>query len=153
MSKKSIALLALLIISPVIIYFIWPTEESRIRRLVRQGATAIEKEDIDGVMSKISYNYRDEYGLSYLIIKKQLERKFKAYSDIEFDYENLTVEVFKETGEATAAMDLRMIAMSGEQMGYVIGGEGPALLKLRLKKSGPLKKWQVVEASGFIERH
>ena len=113
----------------------------------------MEKEDIDGVMSKISYNYRDEYGLSYLILKKQLQRKFKAYSDIEFDYENLTVEVFNETEEAAAAMDLRVIAMSGEQMGYVIGGDGPALLKLRLKKGGPLKRWQVVEASGFIERH
>ena len=43
MSKKSAILTFLLIISPVLIYFLWPSDESRIKKLVKEGATAVEK--------------------------------------------------------------------------------------------------------------
>jgi hypothetical protein len=136
----------------MIIYFLWPTEEARIKKLVRQAAHAIEEENIDDVMSKVSYNYQDEYGLSYLLIKKGLQQQFQRYSNLDVDYENLKVEVAKGKEEATASMDLRVVASAGQEMGYVLGGDGPARFVLRLKKGGPLKKWQVVEASGFIKR-
>jgi hypothetical protein len=152
MSKKSIALLFLLVVAPVIIYLLWPTEEARIRKLVRQEARAIEARDVEAVMSNISFNYQDEYGLSYLIIKKSLEQRFQRYSGIDVEYENLQVKVAPEEKEATASMDLRVLASSGEEMGYAIGGDEPASFMLRLKKGGPLGKWQVVSASGYIER-
>jgi hypothetical protein len=152
MSKKSIALLFVLIIAPVIIYLLWPTEEARIKKLIRQAAHAVEEENIDDVMAKVSYNYQDEYGLSYLLIKKGLQQQFQRYSNMDVDYENLKVEVAEGNEEATASMDLRVVASAGQEMGYVLGGDGPARFVLRLKKGGPLKKWQVVEASGFMQR-
>jgi hypothetical protein len=151
MSKKSITLLFVLIIAPMIIYLLWPTEEARIKKLVRQAAHAVEEENIEEVMSKVSYNYQDEYGLSYLLIKKGLQQQFQRYSNLDVDYENLKVEIAEGKGEATASMDLRVVASAGQEMGYVLGGDGPARFVLRLKKGGPLKKWQVVEASGFIQ--
>lgn len=154
MSKKSVALLFILIVSPVIIYLLWPTEEARIRKLVKEASRSVEAEDVDGVMSKVSYGYQDEHGLSYAVIKKSLAQKFKFYSDIEVEYENLEIEVDNERDEATASMDLRVIATFGEaDRGYVLGDlQDPARLGLRLKKGGPLNKWLVVGASGFIER-
>ncbi len=152
MSKKSIALLFVLIVSPMIIYVLWPTEEARIKKLVRQAAHAIETEDIEEVMSKVSFNYQDEYGLSYLLVKKGLEQHFQRYSSLDVDYENLKIEIAEGSEESTASMDLRVVASAGQQMGYVLGGDGPARFELRLKKEGPLKKWQVVEASGFMHR-
>jgi hypothetical protein len=152
MSKKSIALLFMVMVAPVVIYLLWPTEEARIRKLVRQAAHAIEAKDVEGVMEKVSFNYQDEYGLSYLLIKKMLERQFQRYSGMEVEYENLRIDVSEGAEEATASMDLRVLASSGDQMGYALGGDEPARLRLRLKKGGPLKRWQVVEASGFMPR-
>jgi len=153
MSKKAVALLVVLIVSPVVLYLLWPTEEARIRKLVREAARAAEAGDVEGVMSKVSFSYQDEHGLSYAVIKRNLGEKFKLFSDIEVEYENLRVEVDEEGKEAEAAMDLRMIATAGDNdRGYVLGDvENPARLKLRLRKGGPLNKWLVVSASGFIE--
>jgi hypothetical protein len=48
-------------------------------------------------------------------------------------------------------MDLRVLAQSGDQMGYLLGGDEPVDFTLDLKKGG-LNKWQVVSASGFMPR-
>lgn len=153
MSKKSIALLVLLVVAPVLVYLLWPSEEARIRKLVRETARAVEAEELDGVMSHVSYNYSDEQGLSYLLIKKNLEKKFSFYSDIEVDYENLRVKVGEDGERAGAKLDLRVIATFGDDdRGYVLGDlQNPASLDLELKKGGPLNRWQVVSASGFTE--
>ena len=70
MSKKSIILIFILILSPIIIYFLWPSDESRIKKLIKEGAAAVEKEEIDNVMSKVSFNYQDDRGMTYILIKK-----------------------------------------------------------------------------------
>ncbi len=70
------------------------------------------------------------------------------------EYEDLRIEVDDEAEQATAGMDLRVLATFGEEdRGYVVGDmQNPARLRLTLKKGGPLNRWLVVEASGFIER-
>jgi hypothetical protein len=93
LSKKYIALLFLLIIAPVILYLLWPSDESRIKKLFKEGSRAIEKEDLDGVMSKVSFNYRDESGLTYLYMKESIKSVFKQMSDIKVEYENLNIKV------------------------------------------------------------
>ena len=69
LSKKAIALLFILIMTPVIIYLLWPSDEARIKKLFREGSQAIEKKDLDAAMSGVSFNYRDEYGFTYLYIR------------------------------------------------------------------------------------
>ncbi len=146
MSKKSIILLFLLILAPIIIYLLWPTDESRIKKLVKEGAQAVEKEEIDKVMSKVSFSYQDEHGLTYMFIKKILTEQFKAMSDIKIEYENLKIEV-KENA-ATASFDLRVIATSGNQTGYIIGDiKTPAHIKLTLEKERA--KWLVTKTEGL----
>jgi len=151
MSKKSIALLFLLIVAPLVIYMLWPSEEAQIRKLVRHEARAIEAEDLKEVMSKVSFSYQDQYGLSYLTIQKIMERQFQRYSDIEVDYKNLRIDIAEGDKEANVSMELSVMAKSGEDMGYLVGGDGPVHFELRLKKGGALGTWQVVEASGFME--
>lgn len=154
MGRKSIALLVLLVATPVLLYLLWPSDEARIRKLVGEAARAAEAGDLGGVMSHVSFNYSDERGLSYLLIKKKLEGKFRTYSDIVVDYENLRVEVGEGGEGAAASMDLRVIATFGvNDRGYVLGDIGtPAGLELKLRKGGPLNRWQVVSSSGFVER-
>jgi len=147
MSKKTIAFLFLLIVSPVLIYFLWPTDESRIKKLAGECIRAAEKEDLDTLMSKISFTYQDDYGLSYILLKKLIEDGFRRFSEIDAEHENLKVNVMDE--KATATFDIRVIASHGQERGYFMGDiKEPAHITLHLEK-GPLGKWLIVKAEGY----
>jgi len=146
MSKKSVILLFLLIISPALIYFLWPSDEARIKKLIKEGAEAIEKKEIDKVMAKVSFNYQDEKGLTYILIKQILGSQFKALSGIKIEYENLKIEVKERL--ATAEFDLLVIATIGNQTGYIIGDlKTPARIKLFLEKERV--SWLVIKTEGL----
>jgi len=146
LSKKSIALLFLLIIAPVILYILWPSDESRIRKLFKEGSRAIEKKDLDAVMSKISFNYRDEYGLTYLYIKESMKYVFQQMNDTRIEYEDLKIKVNNKT--ATADMDVRIIATIGNDTGYILGDLAkPLHLKFSLEKERT--KWLVAKTEGL----
>ncbi|OGW32388.1 MAG: hypothetical protein A2X54_07900 [Nitrospirae bacterium GWF2_44_13] len=132
--------------SPVLIYFLWPSDESRIKKLIKEGAAAIEKEEIDKVMSKVSFSYQDEKGLNYILIKKILESQFKAMSGIKVEHENLKIEVKDKS--ASAYFDLRIIATMGNDTGYIIGDlKAPTRIKLFLEKERAT--WLVIKIEGI----
>jgi len=146
MSKKSIAFLFVLIAAPLIIYLIWPSDESRIKKLFSEGARAIEKKDLDTAMSKVSYNYRDEYGLSYLYIKELMKSVFQKMDHIKVEYENLKINISDKA--ATADIDIRIIATIGDNTGYVMGDlPNPAHLKFTLEKERT--RWMVTKMEGW----
>jgi hypothetical protein len=146
MSKKTIIFLFILISLPLIIYFIWPSDESRIRKLFKEGSAAVEEEDVETVMSKVSYNYRDEYGLTYLYIKEMMQRVFQQMDDIKVEYENLSIEI--EEKQATVEMDVLVLATFGNNTGYVLGDlSNPAHLKFTLDKERT--KWLVTKTEGL----
>ncbi|PIP70081.1 MAG: hypothetical protein COW90_07290 [Nitrospirae bacterium CG22_combo_CG10-13_8_21_14_all_44_11] len=146
MSKKSVILLFLLIISPALIYFLWPSDESRIKKLIKEGAAAVEKKEVDNLMSKVSFNYQDDRGMTYILIKKILESQFKTMSGIKIEYENLKIEVKEKL--ATAEFDLLVIATIGNQTGYIIGDlKTPARIKLFLEKERV--SWLVIKTEGL----
>jgi len=146
MNKKKIIFLISIIIIPLILYFLWPSDESRIKKLFNEGSKAVEKENIDSVMSKISYNYRDDYGLTYLYIKNYLKSFFQRMSDIKIEYENLDIKVNDKT--ATAEMDVRVIATIGNDTGYFLGDlPNPEHLKFTLEKERT--KWLVIKTEGL----
>ena len=146
MNKKTIAFLFILIAVPVAIYLLWPSDESRIKKLFKEGAEAVEKKDIGTAMSKISFNYRDEYGFTYLYIRETMKSLFRRMNDIRIEYENLKIDVNDKT--ATADMDIRIIATTGNDTGYVLGDmPHPAHLKFTLEKERT--KWLVTKTEGL----
>ena len=146
MSRKSIIILLVIIFVPLILYFLWPTDESRIKKLFKEGSQAIEKKDIDGVMSKVSFNYRDEYGLTYLYIKEYMKRFFHQMSDIKIEYENVKINIKERT--ATADMDVRVIATIGSDTGYILGDlPRPVHVTFTLEKEKV--RWLIVKTEGL----
>jgi len=146
MSKKTIVILFLLLLTPVILYLLWPSDESRIKKLFKEGSAAIEKEDLEAVMSKVSFNYQDEYGFNYLYIKETMKYVFKQMSDIKVEYENLRINVTDKT--ATADMDVMVLATISGNTGYVLGDLAkPAHLKFTLEKER--SKWSVIKTEGL----
>ena len=146
MSKKTVILLAVLILSPLIIYLLWPTDESRIKKLFREGAKEVEEEKISEVMSKVSFNYTDDHGLSYIALKEMMGRVFQQMSGIKVEYEikNITVK----EASATADLDIRVIASYGQETGYTVGdAANPAHMKFYLEKERT--KWLVSKTEGL----
>jgi len=146
LSKKSISILFLIILTPIIIYLLWPSDESRIKKLFKEGSKAIEKEELDVVMSKVSYNYSDDYGLTYLYIKENMKRVFQQLNDIKIEYENLKITIRKNI--ATAGIDVRVVATIGNNTGYILGDlDKPVHLKFTLEKVRA--KWLVIKTEGL----
>jgi hypothetical protein len=146
MSRKTIILLLFLFILPLVIYFLWPSDEARIKKLFREGAQAIEKKDLDAVMSKVSFNYTDEYGFNYLYIKESMKRVFQQMGDPDIEYKNLTITVTDKT--AKVEMDVRVIATIGSERGYILGDlPDPVHLTFSLEKERT--KWMVSKTEGM----
>jgi hypothetical protein len=146
MSKKTLGLIFLIIIMPVVVYLLVPSDASRIKKLFKEGAKSVEREDIDAVMSKVSFNYRDEYGFTYLYIKESMKSVFQRMSDIKIEYENLIVNVKGKS--ATAEIDVRVIASIGDNTGYIMGDVSkPVHLTFTLEKERT--KWLIVKTEGL----
>lgn len=146
MKKRTIIIFFILAFIPLAVYLLWPSDEARIKKLIKEGKVAVEKEEIDNVMSKISFSYRDDYGMTYLYIKKILEKQFNAMSDIQIEYENLRINVKDDS--AAVALDLRVIATYGSDTGYIIGDiEEPVHMKFTLEKERT--KWLIVKTEGL----
>ena len=146
MSRKSILLISLLIISPVIAYLLWPSDESRIKKLFRDGSRAVEEEKIEDVMAKVSFSYADEHGMSYMLIKNGMERVFRQMSGLRVEYEMGEIEV--RDRNATVDLDIRVIATSGTDTGYFMGDAArPARVRFFLEKEGT--RWFVSRTGGL----
>jgi hypothetical protein len=146
MNRKIIGILLIAITAGLLFYLLFPSDEKRISKLFMEGSLAIEKEDIDAVMSKVSYNYRDEYGLTYLYIRESLKSLFQRLEKIKVEYENLKIVVRDKTAEAD--MDVRIIATIGNETGYIFGDmPNPVHLRFTLEKERT--KWLVTNTEGL----
>jgi len=144
--KKSLLIFHILFALVFLTYLLWPTNESRIKKLFREGAEAIEREDLDAVMSKISFNYRDDYGLTFLSMKESMQSVFKRMSDIKITRENLAIKINDKT--AVGDLDVRIIATIGNNTGYVMGDlRKPVHLRFTLEKEK--MKWLVTKTEGL----
>jgi hypothetical protein len=150
LSKKSALFLFVLIAVPLIIYLLRPSDENRIRKIFKEGSRAVEKKDLAAVMSKVSFNYRDEHGFTYLYIKETLKTLFQRMDNIKIEYENLKININDKT--AAAEMDVRIIATVGNDTGYIMGDmPHPVHLKFTLDKERT--KWLVSKTEGLPIAH
>ena len=146
MSRKSVVFLVVLIMTPVIVYLFWPSDESRIRKLFHEGARAVEQENIDEVMSRVSFNYTDEYGLTYLYLREVMTRVFQRMDSVKVEYEIIRIDI--RDSAATVELDLRVIASHGSNTGYAVGDAArPVRMTFRLDKERT--KWLVVNTKGL----
>jgi len=150
MNSKKIAFILLIISVPLIILILWPSDTARIRKLIKRGADGFEAINIEEIMSCVSYTYQDEYGMSYLIIQKGIERFLKQLDKIKIEYEDLEIVVNDRT--ATADLDVRVIGTRGEHTQYVAGDfDTPLHMTFTLEKER--MKWLVVRTSGLPRYH
>lgn len=113
--------------------FLWPSDEKRIRALLSEGIQAVEAENIEAVMSKVSFSYRDDQGFTYLTLREWLKREFQALSEIDVEQGDLSVRI--KGDQATAEVTARVLATEGSMRGYIAGDpKEPARLTFSLAR-------------------
>ncbi len=124
-------------------FLLFPSDERKIKRLFREAVSSFEKEDLEGLMKNVSYNYRDEYGFTYLYLKEFLKRIFSTYSNLKVEHENIKLKFSKDS--AVIEIDIRVIGTSGEETGYIAGDiKTPLHFIFTLEKER--FKWLVVKS-------
>jgi hypothetical protein len=127
----------------------YPTDEKRIRGVINSAEKAIVSEDIDELMEVVSFNYKDDYGNSYLQIKKTMEMVFKHLNNIEIEKNIIKISVKEDNAEAE--LSTRVSAFDDEEKGYVIGDAGKAeTIKVFFEKSP--HKWLITKVEGLPEK-
>jgi len=144
--RKIIIFLLLFFIAAIVIFIYYPTDKKRIRNVITDSSDAIARKDVEGLMGNVSYNYRDDYGNSYLILKKRMEGLFRKYEDIEIERDIKKISL--DEGKAVSEITFSVIASEGDSRGYIIGDavEGVSI-RIFLEKSP--YRWKVTGADGF----
>jgi len=148
MKRPWFPVLVFLTIVIICILIFFPTDKKRIWKVIVTSEKAIIDEELDGLMDNISYNYRDEYGGTYLLIKRRMEAVFKRLDNIEAEVQLVRISVDKK--QAEAEINVKVTASYGEDRSYIVGD--PANwqnMKIYLKKSP--YTWEVIKVSGLSD--
>ncbi len=125
-----------------------PSEKKRIKKIIHNCREAVIMEDIAGLMEYISFNYHDEYGGTYLQMKKRAELAFRRFDDFDISVGIMNIAIDEK--EATTYLKVSIIASDGNNRGYLVGdAEGPQDIEVYLDKS--VYEWKVVKIKGVID--
>jgi hypothetical protein len=137
-----------LFLCAVVILMFYPTDKKRIKKIINSSEKAIIHEDLDELMKHISYNYKDDYGGSYLNLKKRMQIVFKNLDEIDITKDIVKISV--EGAHAEAELNVRVIASQGDNRGYIIGDAVEAqTIKIYFEKSP--YKWKVTKVDGVFD--
>lgn len=137
----------ILIVAAVFIAIvIFPSDKTRIQKVIMTSEEAVMNEDVQAVMEHVSFNYGDAHGGSYLTIKKRLERLFNTYNDLEVIAD--IVEITVNEDKAVADLKVSLIVSAGTERGYLIGDAGShAKVKVDLEKEK--LGWMIIRMDYF----
>ncbi len=124
------------------------TEEDKVKEVAYKAAEYVKKKDLDGLMSLVAEDYKDEKGHDYEAIKKLIAKKLKGFLTITVMARNIDVKL--EGDKATMIVDMVFIKNMevGENLEKV-----PAeaiigyrfTVKLEKRETG----WKVLSASWY----
>lgn len=140
------------------IYFLFFTDgddPSVIDGVLTEAKAAGVERDLSGFMDNFSMQYRDEYGFSYLVIKRIVGRQFEKFEKFEAEYTDLGV-VFDENEQgdklAIATLDLRVKGFKkGLPIDLIGTDDSTDNINIEFLKSS-LGVWKIVSVSGVDTR-
>lgn len=145
MNYLKFILVIMLVAFPVLVYLLWPGDEEQILKLVNETIAAAEAGDAKGVMEHISLNYHDEHGLSYLILRKMIEKEIERLKGMKVELLKQRVRIIGEKAYVTLEMRVSALRPDGSRWYRLGSGEEPFYADLELKDEKP-RGWKVYSA-------
>jgi hypothetical protein len=128
----------------------WNDPDRRIRAVLSCGESSIEAKELDGAMSRVSLQYRDEMGLAYLNVKQVLEMAFEEFDGFDVRLQNMRIEIQKDKARVLA--DLEVLVVVQGQEAYLIGDrEKPVPIRIALARETLLWKVRSVDGIRLLE--
>ncbi|MBI5663951.1 MAG: hypothetical protein HZC49_02500 [Nitrospirae bacterium] len=141
MARGRYRYLVLIVLAAVLVAVFYPSDKKRINKVLKACSESVLNEDIGQLMEHISYNYRDDYGGSYLALKKRAEMVFSRFNDFEITADVMRISVDGERAEAQ--LKVSIIATEDGRRGYFIGDAEKARdVRVLLEKSS--YGWEII---------
>lgn len=150
--KKVVILVVIILAILILVFGRSADDSSEIEAVIIKMTEAGKNGEYQGVTEYVSIEYRDDYGATYIIVKKLVENLFQKFNKFDTKYKNLSVSVDQaENGDKTAAANLD-IHITGYQSGVpvdIIGTEDLYQnITVHLKKT-KLLGWKITKSEGF----
>ena len=141
--RRNLFILIFLLIVVAIGVTLIPTDRNRIKKVIADCKTSVLKKDVPEFMEYVSFNYTDDYGNSYLLLQKRMERLLERFSDFEISTDIMSVDVKNDTAEVD--LKLSVVALEGDNRRYLMGDESwPQDVKVFFEKS-PTLQWKIMK--------
>lgn len=138
----------------LLIYFIYTggDETSEIEAVFNDIIESGKNKDLEGVTEHFSLYYRDEYGVSYPVVKNIVSSTFEKFDSLDGSYGNVSVSLGEgENGEKLAYtnVDVTAIGTRGGIPHTLLGTEDtPDNITVTLKKS-TFRGWKIIKIEGI----
>lgn len=127
-------------------FFYWNSPERRIRAVLSEGRRAVESEDLERAMSQVSLQYRDDYGLTFLSLKRVAKRAFQEFEGMDIELSVVKTHVEDDRAVVLAKIDV-----------YAGGPQGPEYLMGNPDAQHPAKitlikevlRWKIKNIEGI----
>lgn len=140
--KRAISIIIFLLIVGAIGATLIPTDRNQIKKVIDSSKTAVLNGDVSGFMENVSFNYSDDSGNSYLLLKKRMDRLLGRFRDFDISTDILSVAIDKDTAEAD--LKVSVIASDGDAREYLVGDAAwPQDVKVFFEKS-PSLQWKLM---------
>ena len=150
--KLLLGILAVLATGLIIGVLLLPNDIKKIEQSLAKGRRAMDEENVTKIMSLISRDYSDTYGLTFGSLRSIFARTFFQVDSIDVRYTIHAITLHKKT--ATVSIDITVSGIMTNTRHFIVGGEDtPQRLKLTYTKEGFF--WHVTESlwrdPGFLE--
>ena len=141
--KKLIPALIIIAVIGSAIMLLLPGDQKKIEDSLEKGSKAMRDERISKIMSLVSHEYSDTYGLSYGALQRIFARTFFQIDSIEVTYTIRSLAINKKS--ATVIIDITVTGSPAGNKQFIIGKpNSPELLTLTYTKGW--LKWTVIES-------
>jgi len=145
--KKTILFSILIVSLAVGVFFYYSFFELiRIKGILKGAQDALEREDLEGLMSYVSSRYADPYGFDYPMVRRFLSGLFKDFDKFEVVVKDPVIHV--EDNRATVRFSLWISVDWNGYPAYIVGtNRAPATVLAYLERES--RRWKVVKIEGI----
>jgi hypothetical protein len=146
-TRRELILGLLVVALALLVWYLVPSEEDRIRKRLEEAARALEQEDARGVMSVIDVeHFTDPIGAyDPVAMEDGLGEAFRMFDNIEVVMEKPRIRIEEDKRHALITLRFVITGIYEGQFGFIVGTTQETALARFIMEKSPEAGWRVVE--------